>query len=522
MDQPIREDGPHLASLLGRRLEGDGPLYLRLTTALRDAVDRGEIAQGTVLPPERTLARALSVSRSTVVAAYDRLKVEGWLDSRQGSGTWVRRPREPDRQGVDAVATRGLFLSEEQAATTPSWGGLGPLFRAGTVTAAASSPEPEPVVPHPSDDVIDLSVGASPAVPAVGEVVRDLTAEDLDAVLGHHGYVPHGLVALRELVAARFEQQGLPTTTEQVVITNGTHQALSLVARQIIEPGDTVLVESPTFPGALDVFRRFGAQAVPVPVDEGGARVDLLADLVERTRPRLVYLTPHVQSPTGAVMPAERRAELAALADETGLTVIEDLTLAELAIDDDHLPPPVAHWAETPSVHSIGSASKVFWAGLRVGWVRSPESWVTRMLSTKTVADLGSPLLSQVVTARLLTDLDDLLVQRHAELRAQRDLMLDLLGELLPSWGVMHPRGGLCAWATLPQGNAVDFAEVARQHGVAVQPGPALSVDDGNRRSLRIVFARPEATLTEGVHRLAVAWGRYVDTDERPSPRLLV
>ena len=521
MDQPIREDGPHLASLLAGRLEGDGPLYLRLTAALRTAVDRGELAQGTVLPPERTLARALAVSRSTVVAAYDRLKVEGWLDSRQGSGTWVRQPREPDRHGVDAVSTGQLFLSGEQTAAAPSWGGLGPLFRSGI--ARVDDPAPSrPATPQSPEEVLDLSVGAAPAVPQVAEVVRGLTPEDLDPVLGHHGYVPHGLPRLRELVARRLSQQGVATTAEQVVVTNGAHQALSLIARQIIEPGDTVLVESPTFPGALDVFRRFGAHPLPVPVDEGGLQVDLLADLVERTRPRAIYLTPHFHSPTGVVMPAGRRQQIARLADATGITVIEDLTLADLAIDDVDLPAPIAHWATTPSVHSIGSASKTVWAGLRVGWVRSPESWITRMLSTKTVADLGSPLLSQLVAARLLEDLDEVLVHRRTEMRHRRDLLLRLLAEQVPSWQVLHPSGGLCVWATLPQGNAVDFAEVAREHGVAVLPGPALSVDDGNRRSLRIVFARPDGTLTEGVQRLAAAWARYVDTDSRPSPRLLV
>lgn len=501
-------------------MAGDGPLYLRLTGALRTAVDRGELAQGTVLPPERTLARALAVSRSTVVAAYDRLKVEGWLDSRQGSGTWVRRPRETERNGVDAVATGQLFLSGEQAAAVPSWGGLGPLFRSGVARERAD--DATPLRASTSDDVLDLSVGAAPAVTQVAEVLRSLSPDDLDPVLGHHGYVPHGLPRLRELVARRMSRQGLPTTTEQVVMTNGAHQALSLIGRQIIEAGDTVLVESPTFPGALDVFRRFGAQPVPVPVDHAGLQVDLLADLVERTRPRAIYVTPHFHSPTGAVMPADRRQQIARLADESGITVIEDLTLAELAIDDVDLPPPIAHWSTTPTVHSIGSASKTVWAGLRVGWIRSPESWVTRMLSTKTVADLGSPLLSQLVAARLLEDLDHILVERRAEMRQRRDLLLALLDDHLPSWDVLRPAGGLCVWATLPQGNAVDFTDVARQYGVAVLPGPALSVDDGNRRALRIVFARPEATLTEGVHRLAAAWGRYVDTDTRPSPRLLV
>ncbi len=502
MDQPIREDGPHLASLLADHLGGDGPLYLRVAEALRQAVDRGELAQGTVLPPERTLARELAVSRSTVVSAYDRLKVEGWLASRQGSGTWVRRPREPERGGVDAVATGGLFLSRGAVATTPT--------------------APHELADGVDEDVVDLTVAAARAVPAVGEMMRSLTEADLAPLLAHHGYVPAGLAVLREQIAQRYTDEGLPTRDDQVVVTNGAHQALSLVTRQVIEAGDTVLVESPTFPGALDVFRRFGAQAVPLPIDEGGARTDLLADLVDRTHARLMFVSPHFHSPTGAVMDAQRRHEIAALADRTGLTVIEDLTLADTALDDLELPPPIAAFATTPSVHTIGSVSKVLWAGLRVGWIRSPESWTTRMLSTKTVADLGSPLLEQLVVSRLMADLDRILAERRATLAPRRDLMCRLLAEQLPSWEFSCPAGGVCVWALLPEGNAIEFADLARQHGVAVTPGPSLSVDDGNRRALRIVFARPEATVTEGVHRLAVAWGRYRDADAQPSPRLLV
>ena len=499
MDDPIREDGPHLASLLRGALGGDGPLYLQVAEALRRAVDRGEVPQGTVLPPERRLASELAVSRSTVVAAYDRLKVEGWLESRQGSGTWVRRPREPVREGVDAVATGELFLSRSAA-------GAGPT----------APPEPQ------DEDVVDLSVAASRAVPAVGHAMTSLTHRDLEPLLAHHGYVPHGLAVLREQVAERYTAQGLPTRPDQLVLTNGSHQAMSLVARQLVEPGDTVLVESPTFPGALDVFRRFAAQAVPIPVDGQGARTDLLEDLVERTRARLAFVSPHFHSPTGAVMSAERRQQVAALADRTGLAVIEDLTLADTALDDVELPPPVAAYASTPSVHTLGSVSKVLWAGLRVGWVRAPEAWTTRMLSTKTVADLGSPLLDQLVASHILQDYDQVLADRRATLAPRRDLLCDLLAQHLPSWEVQRPAGGLCVWTTLPDGNAVEFTEMARQHGVIVTPGPSLSVDDGNRRAVRLVFVRPEATITEGVHRLAAAWGRYAQTDARPSPRLLV
>ncbi len=164
----------------------------------------------------------------------------------------------------------------------------------------------------------------------------------------------------------------------------------------------------------------------------------------------------------------------------------------------------------------------MLWAGLRVGWVRAPEAWTTRMLSTKTVADLGSPVLDQYVVSCLYDDLDAILATRRAEMAPRRDLLCELLAEQLPTWEVLRPRGGVCAWATLPDGNAVEFADTARQHGVIVTPGPSLSVDDGNRRALRMAFVRPEATITEGVHRLAAAWEHYAETDARPSPRLLV
>jgi DNA-binding transcriptional MocR family regulator len=498
LDQPIREDGPHLAALLAGDLRGDGPLYLRLANGLRHAIDRGEVPQGTVLPPERTLARELAVSRSTVVSAYERLKVEGWLDSRQGSGTWVRRPREVVAEGVDAVATGELFLNR----------------------ATATSPGTS--IPMMTDDMVDLSVAACEASPAVSDAITSLTAEDLAPMLAHHGYLPHGLGSLRQQVADRYTDQGLPTHPDQIILTNGAHQALSLVARQVIEPGDTVLVESPTFPGALDVFRRFAAQSVPIPVDQDGARTDLVEGLLERTGARLVFVSPHFQNPTGTVMTRERRAELAELADRTGVTIIEDLVLADTALDDIDLPAPIAAYSRSPTVHTLGSVSKILWPGLRVGWVRTPEAWTTRMLSTKTVADLGSPVLDQLVVSRILGDLEQVLAQRRAELAPRRDLLCDLLAEHLPDWDVPRPAGGVCVWATLPDGNAVEFADMARQHGVNVTPGPSLSVDDGNRRALRMVFMRPEAALTDGVHRLAAAWRHYAQTDARPSPRLLV
>jgi DNA-binding transcriptional MocR family regulator len=223
-----------------RSCAGEGPLYRQLADGLKRAIDRGEVPLGTVLPPERTLARALAVSRATVVAAYDRLKGEGWLESRRGSGTWVRSPDNSDRGGVDAVATGRLFLSED-----------GHVQRS------------EPGRPLAAEGLIDLSVAAVTGTPTVTAVLASLRPEDVTPLTDHHGYLPQGLRSLREVIAARYTAAGLPTTPDQLVVTTGAHQAISLLARQTLQPGDAVIVESPTFPGALDVFRRFGARTIP-------------------------------------------------------------------------------------------------------------------------------------------------------------------------------------------------------------------------------------------------------------------
>lgn len=502
LDEPIRESGPHLAHLLAPALQDEGPLYRSLADALKRAIDRGEIPLGTVLPPERTLARSLSVSRATVVSAYDRLKSEGWLQSRRGSGTWVRSPQAAATPaGVDAVATARLFLSED-----------GLVQRTGPGEHVGDR-----------DDVIDLSVAAVTGTPTVDRLLAGATVEQIRALTEHHGYLPQGLRALRDAVSRRFTAMGLPTAVEHVVITTGAHQAISLVARQTLRQGDPVIVESPTFPGALDVFRRFGARTFPLPVDEHGARTDVLEELMARAEPKLLYVSPHFHNPTGAVLSEDRRIRIGELAAEYGTVVLEDLAMGEVALDAQALPPPIAALApDDAAVHTIGSTAKLFWPGLRVGWLRSPDDWGARMLATKTVADLGTPLISQLLAVSLLEHTDEVLAERRAQLRPRRDLLGELLRTALPDWTFTVPSGGLSLWITLPQGNADELTEVALRHGVVVVPGPALSVDDGNRRCLRIVFSAPERELREGVRRLAAAWAAYAPTTDRSAARLLV
>jgi DNA-binding transcriptional MocR family regulator len=500
LDQPIRESGPRLAGLLTDELGGDadGPLYLRISDGLKRLIDRGDVPLGTILPAERSLARALAVSRSTVVAAYERLKRDGWLESRRGSGTWVRRP-DPAPERVDAVSTGRLFLTAD-----------GQVGRVAIGTGTLPS------------DTIDLSIAALPATCAVREVIDEPRGPELDELLAHHGYVPHGLLALREAVATRMALRGIVTDASRVVITTGAHQAISLIARQTVQAGDSVVLESPTFPGALDVFRRFGARAIPLPLDEHGARTDLLEDIVLRSGARLVYLSPDFHNPTGTVLPLERREQIARVAERTGITVIEDQSMAEIDLDGRGLPPAIASLAPDATVLTIGSTAKLFWAGLRTGWVHTPPDWGVRMLATKTVADLGSPLLDQLLSVRLLERADAVRAERTGMLRPRRDTLMAALTTHLPDWTFTAPPGGLSLWAHLPSGNAEEFAELALAHRVAIVPGPALSVDDGNRRALRMAYVEPVERLIEAVERLTVAWAEYEPSAPRPSARLLI
>jgi DNA-binding transcriptional MocR family regulator len=491
---PIRESGRHLAVLL--ELDGEGPLYRQIADGLKRAVDRGEIPLGTVLPPERSLAGELAVSRATVVAAYERLKAEGWLESRQGSGTWVRQP-DPDPVDEDATYASRVFVPSEAEVS-------------GSRPAAAG------------DETVDLAAAVVTGTPTVADVLGSLTAEEMTKLTRHHGYVPGGLRELREHVARRFTAQGVTTTDDQILVTTGAQQAISLVARLHLRPGDTVLAESPTFAGALDACRAAGARLVPLPIDGDGVRTELLEELVERHDPRLVYLTPTFHNGTGAVLPLERRQQLVELAARTRLTVLEDGTLADLDLDRRGTPPPLSALHDEAAIHTIGSTAKLFWAGLRVGWVRLPPGDVPRALASKTALDLGTGLVGQVLALRLLEHADEVLAERRAELVPRRDHLCRLLANRLPTWSWRRPTGGLALWVELPSGNADEFAEVAARHGVAIVPGTALTVDAGSRRAVRLTFARPHDVLAEGVERLAAAWEAYGPTDTRPASRLLV
>jgi DNA-binding transcriptional MocR family regulator len=247
-----------------------------------------------------------------------------------------------------------------------------------------------------------------------------------------------------------------------------------------------------------------------VPTGRQGANVESLSQLLPRTSPRLVYLIPTFQNPTGGVMPEHRRRAVARLVEAWAIPLVEDESLAALALDEGRAPPPLAAFAPGASILTIGSLSKVFWGGLRVGWVRAPAPLVAQLARLKAVADLGGSLPAQVIATRLLEEFEVVRRERCAELARRFGLMSQLLQRHLPSWSWERPLGGLCLWVRLPRGTAPDFAQVALRHGVSLVAGPVASADDSFTEYLRLPFGLEPSTMEEGVRRLARAWEAYV------------
>jgi DNA-binding transcriptional MocR family regulator len=467
---------------LGAWATGLGPVFRQLARAVAGAIERGALGPGARLPSERALARALAVSRGTAVAAYDVLVSDGLIERRLGSGTFVGSGWFP---GLPA-------------------GGL-PAGREGTALVHRLVDQSSPAAGGP----IDLSL--SVLHDAHGLPAAQISTSDLTTVEPATGYSPWGLPALREALAAHVSAWGLPSSTGQIVVTTGAQQAIAAAAACWVRAGDTVVVDVPSYPGAIAAFAQSGARLVGVEVDRHGARPDSLQRALD-TGPALVYLQSTLHSPTGAVLASSRRDRIAELIAAARVPLVEDVALADLCWS--RAPAPIAARIPDASVAVVGSLSKLFWGGLRVGFVRAPPALALRFARVKATHDLGSSAVSEMLALRLLTDpsLPAFMARRIADLHAQYETLASGLRGRLPSWTWPQPEGGLSIWVRLPAGSglpsAEEFARVALRHGVAVATAAPLVPDDPAPFDdrLRLSFSAPAEVLSEAAERLAAAW----------------
>jgi DNA-binding transcriptional MocR family regulator len=317
---------------------------------------------------------------------------------------------------------------------------------------------------------------------------------------------------LRSAVAARLGSRGLATTPQELLVTAGSQQALTLIAAALLEPGDTVLVEDPTYLAALQCFGFADARVVPVPGDADGADPAALADVVRRERPKLLYLVPNFQNPTGRTLSAARRRAIAEIAVRHGLWIVEDDPYGELRFDGAWVPWISALDAAADRTVLLGSFSKTMAPGMRLGWLRAPAALRRACVIAKQAADLHCSTVDQAAAARYLADadLDARLDRIRAAYRARRDALLDgLPAALPPGSGWNRPDGGMFVWVRLPDGHdATELLRAAVTHDVAYVPGAPFFAGPGDPATLRLSFtAHPPAEIHEGLRRLARVFG---------------
>ena len=442
--------------------------YRSLADALKGLVLDGRLPLDARLPGERRLAEALGVSRITVSAAMDRLRADGFLTSRVGSGTYTALPlRRAER-------LEGLFH----------------------------------VAPGP--ETVNMSTAVLPAGAHVhGAYARAL--ESLPPHLPGHGYDPVGLPALRRAVVEAYERSGLATTPDQVVVTAGAQNGLAILLRAFGRPGDAVVIDHPTYPHAIEAIVRAGMRPVPVALTPTGWDIDGLAATIERVRPRLVYLLGAHQNPTGHVMAAEVEATVARAVARVGALMVMDDTQRELWFDQ--APPPPA--APGPHVVRLGSMSKTWWGGLRIGWMRAEAEMADAAVRARASLDLGAAVIEQLAAAHLIAGDQTPVVERRAALSRREAALHARLNAVLPGWETTRPTGGLSLWVALPRPVAGSLADEAAKLGVIIAPGTRFGVDGAFQRFVRLPYCLPEPELEAAVDMLAVAWDRLKDRPAR-------
>lgn len=456
---PRRVGKTHLLDLLHGWEAEPGPAYTALADRIRLLIKDGRITPGSRLPSERDLATSLAISRTTVNSAYSTLRTEGYLQSRQGSGSLAHIPGRP----------------------------------------------PELPVPRPGD-TIDLSRATCTAAPGIPSAAAR-ALERLPPRLATDGYELAGLPELRAKLADRYSQQGLPTTPDQIFVTSGSQSAISLIARTFLVPGDRVVVESPGYPHAFNALRGAGGRLLPFRVDAvDGWDVDGFDLTVRRSVPTLAFLMPDFHNPTSQSMTVEERDRVVRTAEAHGMVVVSDEATAELDLDGAAPVPAIASFAHRPgTVLSIGSASKTVWGGLRVGWVRASAENVDRLIAARLANDLGAAVIDQLVFSELLDGFGSVLEYRRDVLRASRNALREALRAHLPTWTMSPTRGGIASWVRLDDPISSAMTIAARSRGLLIGAGPWFGLDGEFEQFIRVPISADADSISRAIEVLAAA-----------------
>jgi DNA-binding transcriptional MocR family regulator len=453
-----------------------GPAYQGLADGIRMLIVDGRLPVGAQLPSERALSESLRVSRTTVTAAYTQLREDGYLNARRG-----------------ARSTTALPLAADVAIGRPA---------SATVSLAEAT----------------LSAPAAATMDAYADAARDVMP-----YLHDIGVELTGVPPLREAIAEMYCARGLPTEADEIMVTTGALHAIGLVLATYVQTGDRVLVEQPTYHGALSAIRTAGARPVPVAMTDDGWELDAIDAAVRQLAPNLAYLVVDNHNPTGMTLSDAGRRRLGAIIAETRTRTIIDETIASMWLDRP-IPAPMAAFMASRHdlVMTIGSVSKTFWGGLRIGWIRAERSTLATIAAVRPSVDMGTAIVEQLAAARLMAKADELLKERRDILRHRRELLRTLLGQHLPDWSANQSHGGMSLWVRLPAPISSALSAAALRFGLVVPPGPRFGVDGTLERFIRVPYTLPDEQLEEAVELLARAWHSVTGTSASESRAVVV
>ena len=440
------------------------PLGRQVVDELRRRVQGGSLGPGERLPPVRGLATVLGVTPETVAGAYKRLVDEGYLRGEVGRGTFVAAPP--------------LRAEEDPLAPFEAGGALPPFANPATAAGPAAQRDLLRLANQPGLVSFAASVAALELAPvdALRQAISDVLLQDGPSAL--QVGATQGFPPLRQAIAELLRGRGLTVDPHTVCVTSGCQQGIDLAAKVFVAAGDTVLVEQPSFLGALEAFRARGARVIGVPIEADGLRVEALPALIQRHRPKLLYCMPTYQNPTGRSLSLDKRRALLRIAAAYDLPIVEDDSAGFIHLDGPPLPSLKAGDQAGYVIH-LGTFSKLIAAGLRLGWLVADPPVFEKLVAAKYASDLSSDALVQRAVHRLLSEgtLADHLVRARAAYRERRNVLVQALRRpraLPPDASFDSPAGGFNLWLELPRQGPTStelFLEGVRR-GVAFVPGP--------------------------------------------------
>lgn len=475
--------------------ENATPVYMQIFEQIRSQIIAGELLPGYRLPPERKLAESLGVNRTTVLNAYRELKAEGLVGSQVGNGTIVLA--YPDEE-LDV----SHYPSQE-----PAWNQIFSQYSQRFESYVVK----DLLTLASRKDVISFATGiASPETgptQALAGIEQEIVANKNYRALLHTP--TEGFTSLREAICGLMHKRGVYCQREEVMLLSGSQQGIELAARILLDPGDIVVVEEPSFFPAIQAFRSIGARVIGIPIDDQGMRVDELELLLQRYRPKLIYTMPTFHNPSGTEMELDRRKQLIELANKYRVLLLEDDAYGDLCYEG-HQYPLLKSMDRNGYVIYLSTFSKSVYAGLRLGWMVAHKKVIHKFAAAKQIIDLHSSSLSQWVIERFIRNgaLEVHIPKVCQEYRARRDAMCQALARYAPAqvqWN--NPRGGYYIWCKLPDGvSASKLLLKAAEYKVVFVPGSTFFTAGQGDDYIRLNFTfAPFEDIHEGVRRLCLA-----------------